>query len=188
MVALKTLLLAAVIVIAAGFAFIYSGLYNIAANDMHTAPVRWALETTRNQSIDRRDDSIRVPADLADMRRIENGARSYAAMCQICHLGPGVEPTPIHLGLNPQPPLFAKENSHQSDESLFWIIKNGIKMTGMPAWGATHSDKELWDIVAFLKKLPEYSIEQYEDLSGRAEHNSNPSSTHANGDSPAHSH
>lgn len=184
MAIIRTLLVAAVLLIAASLAFIYSGLYNIAASDPHSALIRWALETTRKQSVDRRADGIEVPADLADMWRIESGARSYAAMCQICHLGPGVKPSPMHAGLNPQPPLLARSASHHSDESLFWIIKHGIKMTGMPAWGATHSDEELWDIVAFLNTLPDLSTQQYKDRTAREGSDSGASRTHGQGNAP----
>lgn len=166
---IKTLLGIMVVGIVAMLAFVYSGIYNVAASDQHTAAVRWILETTRAQSIARRDDGIKVPDDLGDMQRIRSGAKSYAEMCQICHLGPGVDETPIHTGLNPQPPRLEKEVDHHSPENLFWIVKHGIKMTGMPAWGETHSDQELWDIVAFMQKLPEVSPAQYKELTKSAE-------------------
>jgi mono/diheme cytochrome c family protein len=46
----------------------------------------------------------------------------------------------------------------------FWVVKHGVKMTGMPAWGVTHDDELLWDVVAFVRKLPELTPEQYETL------------------------
>jgi hypothetical protein len=46
----------------------------------------------------------------------------------------------------------------------FWVIKHGIKATGMPAWGVTHSDDMLWDVVAFLRKLPDLSPAEYQAL------------------------
>jgi mono/diheme cytochrome c family protein len=187
MTVLKTLIGVLVVIIIATLAFIYSGVYNVAADELHTAPIRWILETVRTQSIDRRDNNIQVPDDLTNMQRIQGGARSYAAMCQICHLGPGIEPTPLHIGLNPQPPRLSKEADHHSAENLFWITKHGIKMTGMPAWGETHTDEELWDIVAFIKKLPELSPEQYKKLTNDANPPPDAGHSHGKGKFP-HSH
>lgn len=167
-------------------AFVYSGVYNIAADDPHTAPVSWVLEKTRIQSIARRADSIQVPDDLKNMQRIERGARPYAAMCQSCHLGPGVEPTLVYTGLYPQPPQLSEHAAHSSPESLFWITKHGIKMTGMPAWGKTHGDEELWDIVAFIQKMPELSSEQYKQITKGADTVVSPSETHGEGASHSH--
>jgi mono/diheme cytochrome c family protein len=161
---LQTLLGVIVLLIVAVLTFVYSGVYNIAADEPHTAPVQWLLETTRTQSIVRRDDSVTVPADLADAQRVRRGAQPYASMCQVCHLGPGVKPTPLHQGLNPQPPRLAEEAGHHSPANLFWIIKHGIKMSGMPAWGETHDDEELWDIVAFIRQLPQMTLEQYQEI------------------------
>lgn len=164
MTVLKTLLFAALILIAAILAFIYSGIYNVAADDPHARPVRWALETTRQHSVTRRVDEVAVPGDLAAQARVAKGAASYQSMCQVCHLAPGMEATPVHRGLNPQPPRLAEEAAQMPPARLFWIVKHGFKMTGMPAWGESHSDEELWDIVAFLQKLPGMSAEEYKKL------------------------
>ena len=161
---LKTLLAVVIVFVAGMVLFAYSGVYNIAADEPHWSATRWLLETTRSQSIARRDDSVNVPADLADTARIRRGVQSYGAMCQICHLGPGVKPTPLHEGLNPKPPQLVKEVAHHAPENLFWIVKHGIKMSGMPAWGATHGDEELWDVVAFLKQMEQMTPQQYEQL------------------------
>ncbi|GGI16933.1 c-type cytochrome [Oxalicibacterium faecigallinarum] len=165
MTVLKTLISVVVIAIVALLIFVYSGVYNVAADEPHLSVIRWAMETTRSNSVKRRDDSVTLPADWNSLQRVEQGAKSYAAMCQICHLAPGVEPTAIHKGLNPRPPRLSEEMSHHSPENLFWIVKHGIKMTGMPAWGVSHNDEELWGIVAFLKKLPEVSAQEYKAMS-----------------------
>lgn len=186
MTVLKIMMGIAVALIAGVLAFVYSGIYNVAADEPHTAPVSWILEQTRMQSIARRNDGIQVPNDLKNMQRIERGAKPYAAMCQMCHLGPGVEPTLVYTGLNPQPPRLSEHASHLSPESLFWITKHGIRMTGMPAWGKTHGDEELWDIVAFMKKLPELSPEQYKQITKGADTIGAPSDTHGEGASHSH--
>jgi mono/diheme cytochrome c family protein len=90
-------------------------------------------------------------------------------------------------GLYPAPPNLSKqedEHGHdhadgdpaQSAQRQFWIIKHGIKASGMPAWGATHDDQRIWAMVAFLQKLPELNPEQYQIITARGE--SNASSHH----------
>ncbi|MGH9594189.1 MAG: c-type cytochrome, partial [Bryobacteraceae bacterium] len=91
------------------------------------------------------------------------GAAEYAEMCSSCHLGPGVERTEISQGLYPRAPEFAR-GSALTPEEEFWVVKHGIKMTGMPAWGVTHSDRIIWSIVAFLRKLPALSPAEYKAL------------------------
>lgn len=84
-------------------------------------------------------------------------------MCSGCHLAPGLEPTEISKGLYPKPPNFSvrHENHDMSAAQQFWVIEHGIKMTAMPAWGATHGDAVIWDMVAFIRRLPSLSAEEF---------------------------
>jgi len=151
------------LLIGAAVVAIYAGLYNIAADVPHTQPVYWLLDTLRERSVAVRARDIVVPNDLDDAKRISRGAGQYAEMCSGCHLAPGMERTEISHGLYPRAP----ELRHRSDltpAEQFWIIKHGVKMTGMPAWGITHDDELLWDVVAFVRKLPELTPEQYETM------------------------
>ncbi len=66
--------------------------------------------------------------------------------------------------MNPQPPLLSDASKQGRDNELFWIIKNGVRMTGMPAFGLTHRDEEIWAIVGFVRQLSHISAEQYEQL------------------------
>jgi mono/diheme cytochrome c family protein len=141
---------------------IYAGVYNIAADVPHTRPVHWLLEAITERSVEVRAKDIAVPDNLADPKRIATGAGQYVEMCAGCHLAPGMKRTEISRGLYPRAPALHR-HKHPAAES-FWIVKHGIKMTGMPAWGVTHSDELLWDIVAFLQKLPELTPEQYQAL------------------------
>jgi mono/diheme cytochrome c family protein len=142
---------------------VYAGLYNVAADVPHTQPVYWLFETARDRSIASRAQDIVVPNDLTDPARISSGAGQYAEMCSVCHLAPGMERTEISRGLYPRAPELWRKTDLTAAEQ-FWIVKHGVKMTGMPAWGVTHSDELLWDVVALLRKLPELTKEQYEAL------------------------
>ena len=151
-----------VLLVAAAVA-IYAGLYNIAADVPHTQPVYWLLETVRERSIAARARDIIVPNDLEDANRISKGAGQYAEMCSGCHLAPGMKRTEISRGLYPRAPELRRKTELTPAEQ-FWVVKHGVKMTGMPAWGVTHDDELLWDVVAFVRKLPELTPEQYETL------------------------
>jgi mono/diheme cytochrome c family protein len=150
-------------VIGAASLAIYAGTYNVAADIPHTGPVYWLLETMRERSIAARATGVVVPHDLDDPKRIASGAGQYAEMCASCHLAPGMKRTEISRGLYPRAPEL-RRRSHSTPAEDFWVVKHGLKMTGMPAWGVTHSDEILWDVVAFLRKLPELTPDQYQAL------------------------
>ncbi|MDQ2859481.1 MAG: cytochrome c [Pseudomonadota bacterium] len=141
--------------------FIYAGVYDIGADAPHMAPIYWLIEHLRDRSIAVRARGIKVPSDLADPSHIAAGAGLYAEMCSGCHLAPGMEKTEISQGLYPPAP----ELGHGVDLSpaeTFWIIKHGVKLTAMPAWGRTHSDTLIWDMVAFVRKMPSLSAARYQ--------------------------
>jgi mono/diheme cytochrome c family protein len=160
---LVAVLMALAAIAAAGGVAVYAGLYNVAADIPHTQPVYWLLQKARERSIAVRATDITVPSDLGDTRRIGSGAGQYAEMCASCHLAPGMKRTEIARGLNPRAPELRRKRQSTPAED-FWVVKHGVKMTGMPAWGVTHDDEILWDVVAFLQKLPELSPDQYRSL------------------------
>lgn len=148
-------------------ALAYRGAINVAATEDHLPGVRWFLETLRTNSIHARAHGIHAP-QLTDAMA-KRGAAPYNEKCAICHGAPGAEPSEIGKGLNPSAPELWKENRHDASVN-HWIVKHGIRMTGMPAFGPTHSDEDLWDIVAFVKKLPRMKPEEYSRLTeGKAD-------------------
>ena len=146
-----------------GALFVGSGVYNIGADDHHTKVVLVLIERLRERSIEVHARRIDVP-QLEDPYRVAAGAERYAALCVGCHLAPGVTKSDIRPGLYPHPPSLAQEETRDSRRA-FWTIKHGIKMSAMPAWGKSLDDAAIWDIVAFVRKLPEMSSETYQQLS-----------------------
>ena len=146
-------------------AFVYSGIYNIGADDHHTKPVFTVLQTLRDRSIHLRSAHLTVP-DLEAPQLILKGAGQYAAMCTECHLKPGMKDSELRPGLYPQPPNLSRV--HIDPKVAFWAIKHGIKMSAMPAWGGSHDDPTIWSMVAFLQKLPGMTPAQYKDIVARA--------------------
>lgn len=146
-------------------AFVCSGIYNIGADEPHSRPVFALLRTLRERSIDVRSRDIAVP-DLGDETLILKGAGQYAAMCTQCHLAPGMKDSEIRPGLYPRPPNLSTVRIDPRE--AFWVIKHGIKMSAMPAWGGSHDDATIWSMVAFLQKLPGLSPAQYKAIVAKA--------------------
>jgi len=167
MTCIKGFVIIAILGISTGFALIYSGVINIAATNPHSALTDWVLSTASDNSIRYHAKDIEAPA-VDDQTMVTRGFHHYREMCVSCHLAPGIKSSEISKGLMPDPPTLQESAEEWSPAELFWVIKNGIKMTGMPAWGPTHSDKKIWDIVAFVKKLPKMTAEQYKAMDAAA--------------------
>ena len=157
-----------VVLIVGSIIFIYSGLYNVSAINEETGIMRLILNTTSDNSVEHYSKNISVP-DLNDSLMIKEGFEHYNEMCVSCHGAPGKEETELSKGLNPPAPYLVEHAKEMGPRELFWVTKNGIKMTGMPAWGKTHPDEKIWAIVAFMKKLPYISAEQYKKMGSEPE-------------------
>lgn len=159
---LKILIIAVGIGVIAILGFAYSGIYNVAASSSHSSVVTWLLSTASHASIERQSKDVVVPELTDDL--VSAGVNDFNGMCAGCHGAPGQDPEAMGQGLNPPAPELARSVSEMSPAELFWVTKNGIKMTGMPAWGVTHDDDAIWPVVAFLTKLPDLNATQYLDL------------------------
>lgn len=142
--------------------FVASGVYDIGADDHHTRLVLALIGELRERSIAVRARDLRVP-DLDASADIAAGARRYAALCEGCHLAPGVGHSLIRSGLYPHPPNLAAEAPRDASRA-FWTIKHGIKMSAMPAWGTTLDDAAIWQLVAFVRRMPALGPEDYRQL------------------------
>ncbi len=142
--------------------FVESGFYNIGADDHHTKAVLALITQLRERSIAARLDSIK-PQLAPTPAMIKSGAGHYASLCVGCHLAPGLAKSDLRTGLYPHPPNLAQEDIPELRRT-FWIVKHGIKMSAMPAWGKTLDDDAIWDVVAFVRKLPSMTAEEYQQL------------------------
>ena len=162
---LGILIFAALAVLGGVIFYIGAGGYDIGADTPHWEMTRKFMEVVRDRSIAARANKIEVP-DLQDEELVLKGAGQYAAMCVNCHLAPEQKDSEIRPGLYPKPPNLSEQRV--DPKTAFWVIKHGLKMTGMPAWGLGHDDATLWSIVAFVTKLPGLSAEHYKDMVARA--------------------
>lgn len=138
-----------------GSAAIGIGLLDVAADQPHWPVTERVLGLVRDRSIAFAARGIEPPA-LDDPALLRAGARHYTAMCIGCHGAPGRESTELQAGLYPQPPDLSRHTGHRNAAETFWIIKHGLKMTAMPAWGLTHDDRSIWGLVAFLRNCRNY--------------------------------
>jgi mono/diheme cytochrome c family protein len=176
---MKLLIIVALIAISGVAAFIYSGIFNIAADDPHWPVTFKILTTVRDRSVKARS-AVLTPPDLSSEARVKLGAGNYDAMCTGCHLGPGMEESELSLGLYPNPPSWRDLGKIDSRQA-FWAIKHGIKMSGMPAWGKSMGDGHIWNIVAFVQKLPHLTPDSYHELvasSGGHKHDNDEAEPH----------
>ncbi len=156
-----------VIGVGVGVVAVYSGMVNVSADTPHSPLVFRLIETAREHAIDRNTRDLTAPANLSDAERVRRGAGNYAAMCVGCHLAPGKTDSEIRMGLYPQPPDLAQPDEVAVDEAArqFWVIKHGIKASGMLAWSKGGiEDEAIWDLVAFLQQMPALSPAQYLEL------------------------
>lgn len=148
-----------------GVLFIYLGSYNIGADAHHWPLTAHLIGMMRDRSIAKYSDELQAP-DLSDPTRKLKGAGQYAAMCVGCHLAPGVKDSELRAGLYPLPPDLSR--TRIDPKVAFWTIKHGVKMSAMPAWGATHDDATIWSIVAFLQQLPSLDAARYHEIVAKA--------------------
>jgi mono/diheme cytochrome c family protein len=164
-IGLVTAVTLAAFAIGGGAVFVGSGVYDIGADDHHTKLTLAMIEQLRERSIEARIRGLEIHT-ISDPARIASGAQRYAALCVGCHLAPGVTKSDIRPGLYPHPPNLA-QGEMQAEQRAFWIIKHGIKMSAMPAWGKSLDDAAIWDLVAFVRKLPEMTPETYAQIARR---------------------
>ena len=156
-----------VLLLAVGAWVVYSGRVDVSADTPHSALVYRMIETAREKSVERAISHALAPANLSDTERVRRGAGNYAAMCVECHLAPGKANSEIRKGLYPEPPDLSQPAKSQADVAArqFWIIKHGIKASGMPAWSKGGiEDDAIWDMVAFIQKMPTLTADQYAAL------------------------
>jgi len=144
------------------FIYIFSGAYDISQLTPHNKLTRTIIGMTTKNSIERRAKENVVPANLKDPDMLITGFKHYDEMCVSCHGAPGVKQNEMVEGLYPKPPELYQHGEEDAALEFFWIIKNGIKMTSMPAFKPTHDDTRIWAMTAFVTlKLAKMSPKEY---------------------------
>jgi len=154
---------ALIVLTIAAVAVAFSGIYNVTANAPGIPPLEWLLATTSQNSIPVHAKGIQAPAQLTD-QQARAGLKIYRETCVYCHGAPGQDPGDIGKGLNPEAPYLPDISGALSTAELFWIIKNGIRMTGMASYGKVRDDGEIWSLVAFVQRMQKMTPDEYKEM------------------------
>jgi mono/diheme cytochrome c family protein len=150
-----------------GAAVVLGGLYDVAATQQHWQPTYNLLQTAMQHSVKQRARDI-VEPPLADEAMALRGAGCFRDKCVQCHGAPGVSPEEPGKSMQPLPGPLVDARRHWRPRELYWLTRHGIRMSGMPAWEFRLRDEELWELVAFMQRLPDLNAVQYADWSRRA--------------------
>ncbi len=156
----KPLLIGALCGMAFLLALPLTGVLDSSAKPGSNILVDWYRQTTARQSIALRSALIAVPP-LDDEAMVARGAGHYELVCATCHGSPEAPPDRAAEDMSPQPPRLSM---WRPDARLFQTVKYGIRHTAMPAWPTGIRDDEVWDMVAFLRRLPTMDAETYAGL------------------------
>lgn len=149
------------LIVIIGLVIVYGGFYDVSAMHDEGKTRAWLFSTVMDNSVKRHAKDIEVPA-LGDSAQVAMGFEHFNEMCVTCHGAPGVPKSESGEGLNPMAPNLSKAAPDWSDAELFWIIKNGIRMTGMPAFGPTHEDNKISAIAAFVRQVEKMTPGDYQ--------------------------
>jgi mono/diheme cytochrome c family protein len=163
-------IVAGLVLLAAGAAAVaFTGSFDVSAKRPPGSLEKRIAGFTLDRAVARRAPKGENPM-AKDPAAIRAGMAHYKEMCVFCHGAPGVDASEAGEGLNPPAPdLTLARIQKRTDGELFWILQNGIRMTGMPAFGPTHKDEELWKMVAFLRHLPSLTPEEEKALAPTGE-------------------
>jgi len=156
------LLAAAATAIAAGVALLHDGL---SARAVPSRLESLLANRTRHLSIPT-DARRTVNPITATPQNLREGRLHFADHCSICHANDGGGLTMFGLGLYPKPPDLRRPETQQlSDGELFWIIENGVRFTGMPAFsGHGGAEEDSWRLVHFIRHLPQLTPEELAEM------------------------
>lgn len=144
----------------AAAAVVYSGIYDISVTRQHLQPIHSLMEIAMRQSVRLHARKIEEP-DLSNPQMALRGAATFHGKCVQCHGAPGVAQSDIGLSMQPLPGPLVDAQQHWQPRELYWVVRNGIKMTGMPAWQYRLEDAQIWELVAFMQQLPQLNATQY---------------------------
>lgn len=145
-----------------------SGAYSTAATKQHFWITYRILEIGLHYSVAASARDIVVP-DLDRVANLDVGHACYRQHCLQCHGAPGVAPEALGRGQLPSPSSLSQSARDWTEAHLYFVVKKGIRMSGMPAWQYRMSDAALWSTVAYLKTMPFQSRTAYERFAASAQ-------------------
>ena len=162
----RIVLMGLAVIFLAAAAAVWFGVYNISARVPHYAATEWLLDLIKDRSVVRHASRVEKTQAADFKENMGIGMNHYHSMCRRCHGAAGMMGDEFAMGLYPAPPVLAmgEEQKEWTEEQLLWIVANGLKMTGMPSFGDTHTREELRHIVTFVEQLPAMDDDRYREL------------------------
>ena len=169
---LSGVIVGAIGILVAGFLVASSGGINVAATrhgGWNDKVDHWLFQVS-SRSIEKHAPAANNPFG-SDAAAAAAGLPHYKENCLDCHGARNVDTAEFAKGLNPGPPMLDMDDVQKmSDGQLFWVVSQGVRATGMPAFSPTHSPQEIWQIVSFVRHLPKLSDAEVAELrKGREE-------------------
>jgi mono/diheme cytochrome c family protein len=165
--ALATLAIAGLVALAAMAAVIRAGWYDVSATGQHLQVSFSIMERAMRWSVQHHARDITAPPFTETL--VRRGAVVYRDQCVQCHGAPGVAPHPIGLSMQPLPGPLVHMMQRWTPAEVYWIVSNGIKMSGMPAWRYRLSAADMWAVTALVARLPALSTQDYARLQRAAQ-------------------
>ena len=142
---------------------VVSGLIPVTASSGHWPITAWFLHFSLRRSVATHTLGLEAPK-LNEPQLVLKGAGHYETGCRPCHGSPVSSPPRVPQHMLPPPPDLAPRIATWQPAELFYIIKHGVKFTGMPAWPSQQRDDEVWAMVAFLRTFADLGAEGYQRL------------------------
>lgn len=140
-----------------------SGIVPITASSRHWLVTRWFFQFSKQRSVSTHTLALSAPP-LDDPQAAFKGAAHFELACRACHGSPESPQPRIAARMTPRPPDLATSVPKYDPEELFYIVKHGIKFTGMPAWPTQVREDEVWSMAAFLLRYPDLDPDTYRQL------------------------
>lgn len=151
------IILTVVLIVVAGYVIVRTGIMPANADERPPRFETWAAKTSLHATLRRSAPRVNNPLAATD-ENLTAGIKLYAQDCAVCHGDASGNATNVAKGLYQRPPQLAKDGVEDDPDGVtFWKLSHGIRWTGMPAFGKTLSEKQLWQLSLFLKamdKLP----------------------------------
>jgi mono/diheme cytochrome c family protein len=142
-----------VLTAAAAYAIIRTGIMPANADERPPRFETWAAKTSLHATLRRSAPKVTDPLPATNDNLIA-GIKLYGENCAVCHGDSSAKPTNVAKGLYQDPPQLAKEGVEDDPDGVtYWKLAHGIRWTGMPAFGKTLSDKQIWQLTLFLKTM-----------------------------------
>jgi len=138
----------------------FFGLFDVSAAT-GSGFLDWWGETNMESALFWRAKDKTIPNDA----KAADGLAHYRSSCIVCHGAPDISADGWATHMRPEPPeLWDPETQSMNDGDIYYIVRNGLRMTGMPAFGADHSEHDIWNIVAFVRHLNQLTEEDKQQL------------------------